>query len=80
MDLEATAQVTLKLDAALADQGRSRDDFQLVITPPYQVTADMVKGYEDLGVDQLIVHLGSQKAARIAARLVELESLIEAAA
>jgi len=80
MDLEATAQVTLKLDAALANQGRSRDDFQLVITPPYQVTADMVKGYEDLGVDQLIVHLGSQKAARIAARLVELESLIEAAA
>jgi probable F420-dependent oxidoreductase len=80
MDLEATAQVTLKLDAALAKEGRNRDDFQLVITPPYQVTTDMVKGYEDLGVDQLIVHLGSQKAQRISARLVELESLIEAAA
>ena len=80
MDLEATAQATLKLDAALAKEGRSRDDFQLVITPPYQVTADMVKGYEDIGVDQLIVHLGSQKAQRISARLVELESLIEATA
>ncbi len=80
MNLEATAQATLQLDAALAKEGRNRDDFQLVITPPYQVTADMVKGYEDLGVDQLIVHLGSQKAQRISARLVELESLIEAAA
>jgi probable F420-dependent oxidoreductase len=79
MDLVATAQVTLQLDAALAKEGRNRDDFQLVITPPYQVTADMVKGYEDLGVDQLIVHLGSQKPQRISARLVELESLIEAA-
>jgi probable F420-dependent oxidoreductase len=79
MDLVATAQVTLQLDAALAKEGRNRDDFHLVITPPYQVTADMVKGYEDLGVDQLIVHLGSQKPQRISARLVELESLIEAA-
>ncbi|MBT5700381.1 MAG: LLM class F420-dependent oxidoreductase [Gammaproteobacteria bacterium] len=80
MNLEATAQVILKLDAALAKEARNRDDFQLVITPPYQVTADMVKGYEDLGVDQLIIHLGSQKAERISARLVELETLIEAAA
>jgi isopentenyl diphosphate isomerase/L-lactate dehydrogenase-like FMN-dependent dehydrogenase len=68
------------LDAALTKEGRNRDDFQLVITPPYQVNADMVRRYEDLGVDQLIVHLGSQKAQRVAARLVELESLIEAAA
>lgn len=80
IDLDATAKVILKLDAALTKEGRNRDDFQLVITPPYQVNADMVKGYEDLGVDQLIVHLGSQKAQRVAARLVELESLIEAAA
>ena len=80
MDLEATAQATLKLDAALAKEGRNREDFQFVITPPYQVTTDMAKGYEDLGVDQLIVHLGSQKAQRVSARLVELESLIEATA
>ena len=80
MDLDATAKVTLQLDAALTKEGRNRDEFQLVITPPYQVNADMVKGYEDLGVDQLIVHLGSQKTQRVAARLVELESLIEAAA
>ena len=80
MDLEATAQATLKLDTALAKEGRNREDFQFVITPPYRVTADMAKGYEDLGVDQLIVHLGSQNAQRVSARLVELESLIEATA
>ena len=40
----------------------------------------MVKGYEDLGVDRLIVHLGSQKPERVAARLAELETLVAAAA
>ena len=44
------------------------------------MTADLVKGYEDLGVDRLIVHLGSQKADRISARLAELETLVAAAA
>ena len=54
-------------DDALAKEGRTRENFQLVITPPYGVSADMVKGYEDLGVDRLIVHLGSQKPERVAA-------------
>ena len=80
LDLEATAQVIVQLDSVLKEAGRSRDDFELIITPPYQVSADMVKGYEDLGVDRLIVHLGSQKAERITARLAELETLIAAAA
>ena len=80
LNLEATAKITLNLDEALAAEGRDRDNFQLIITPPYAVTADMLKGYRDLGVDQLIVHLGSQKADRISARLIELESLVEAVA
>ena len=80
MDLEATAQVIVALDDALAKEGRTRENFQLVITPPYGVSADMVKGYEDLGVDRLIVHLGSQKPERVAARLAELETLVAAAA
>lgn len=70
----------MELDAALARENRSRDSFELVITPPFKVTADMVKGYADLGVNRLIVHLGSQKAQRITARLAELEVLIAAAA
>jgi probable F420-dependent oxidoreductase len=78
MDLEATAQVIVKLDVALAKENRNRDNFELVITPPYQVTADMVKGYQDIGVDRLIVHLGSQKPDRVKARLAEMQTLIAA--
>ncbi|MBQ74890.1 MAG: LLM class F420-dependent oxidoreductase [Gammaproteobacteria bacterium] len=80
MNVEQTAQVLVELDAALAKENRSRDDFELVITPPYRVSADMVKAYADLGVDQLIVHLGNQAAERISMRLAELETLVSAAA
>ncbi|MBT4162423.1 MAG: LLM class F420-dependent oxidoreductase [Gammaproteobacteria bacterium] len=78
MGLEATAQVITQLDSSLKSEGRNKDDFQLVITPPYQVTPDMVKAYEDLGVDRLILLLGNQKPERISSRLKELETLIEA--
>jgi alkanesulfonate monooxygenase SsuD/methylene tetrahydromethanopterin reductase-like flavin-dependent oxidoreductase (luciferase family) len=80
LNIEQTAQAIVELDAALSRENRSRDSFELVITPPFKVTADMVKGYGDLGVDRLIVHLDSQKAERITARLAELEVLIAAAA
>ena len=80
MSPEHTASVIVDLQAALAEEGRSLDDnFQLVITPPYQVTPDMVRAYADLGVDRLVVHLGSQKTDRIDARLKEMEGLVAAA-
>ncbi len=80
LDIAGVSDANASIDAALSAEGRSRDDFELVITPPYNVTADMVKAYEDLGVDRLIVHLGSQKEERVNARLKELELLVEAAA
>ncbi len=80
INVEQTAQVMAELDAALTKENRSRDDFELVITPPYRVTADMVKSYADLGVDQLVVHLGNQDAERVSARLAELETLVTAVA
>ena len=76
LDVPGTADVCQALDAALAEQGRSRDGFELVITPTFNVTADMIRGYEDLGVDRLIIHLGSQKADRINQRLHEIERLV----
>ena len=79
MDVEQTAAVIVAIDEALQKEGRTRDDFEIVITPPYQITAEMVKAYEDLGVDRLIVHLGSQKAERVDARMKEMELLVEAA-
>ena len=76
LDVPGTAEVCQALDAALAEQGRSRDGFELVITPTFNVSADMIRGYEDLGVDRLIIHLGSQKADRIDQRLHEIERLV----
>ncbi len=80
LDLENTASVITALDAALAEEGRSRDDFELIITPPYRVSMDMVKGYAELGVDRLIVHLGSQKPERVDARMKEMELMVESLA
>ena len=40
------------------------------------MTEDMIKAYEDLGVDRLIIHLGSQKAERVDRRLGEMEKLV----
>ncbi len=80
LDIENTASIITALDAALAEEGRSRDDFELIITPPYRVSVDMVKGYADLGVDRLIVHLGSQKQERVDARMKEMELMVESLA
>lgn len=80
LDLENTASVITALDAALAEEGRSRDDFELIITPPYRVSIDMVQGYAELGVDRLIVHLGSQKQERVDARMKEMELMVESLA
>ncbi len=80
LDLENTASIITALDAALAEEGRSRDDFELIITPPYRVSVDTVKGYADLGVDRLIVHLGSQKQERVDARMKEMELMVESLA
>jgi probable F420-dependent oxidoreductase len=68
------------LDAALGEANRKRGaDFQIVITPPYAVTEDMVREYAALGVDRLIVQLGSQHQDKIDGRLVELEKFVGAA-
>jgi probable F420-dependent oxidoreductase len=75
------AQAALKrLDAALAESNRKRGaDFQIVITPPYAVKEDMVREYAALGVDRLIVQLGSQHQDKIDGRLLELEKFVGAA-
>ena len=69
LNLDQVATMKSALTEALDDAGRSWSNFELIITPPYQITPDQLKAYEDLGVDRLILHLGSQKPDRIAARL-----------
>ena len=78
LNLVQTEDMKGALTQALRDAGRGWDDFELIITPPYQITPDLVKAYEDLGVDRLILHLGSQKPDRIAERLTLVSDLMNA--
>ncbi|MDH3643904.1 MAG: LLM class F420-dependent oxidoreductase [Gammaproteobacteria bacterium] len=76
---EQTAAVLTDLDAALSAAGRSRDGFEIIITPN-QVDADIIREFTDLGVERLVLHLGSQRPEKITARLAELEQLVAIAA
>ena len=75
---ELTAGVLRGVDRALAAAGRSREGFEIVITPQ-QATPETLKAFADLGVDRLVVQLGSQKPDAIERRLPELERLVKAA-
>lgn len=80
IDPRSTATALSKLDQVLALSGRSRDGFEIVITPPFRVSDDMVREYKDLGVDRLVLQLGSQKPESVAKKLTELETLVKVAA
>ena len=74
-----TAPVLENLDKALAAEGRSREGVEIVITPPYQVDEQMLNEFAALGVDRLVIQLGSQRSEKIEARMQELEALVTAA-
>jgi probable F420-dependent oxidoreductase len=67
-----------KLDSALEAEGRSREGFEIVITPPYNVTVDMLLAFQDLGVDRVLPMLGPQRPDAITERLQTLEGLVRA--
>ena len=73
---EQVAEISSELDEALAEAGRSRDDFELIITPP-SVRSDDVLAYRDLSVDRLVLHLGSQKEESVKRRLDEIGEHIQ---
>lgn len=74
----STAPVLHELDQALRAAGRSRRDFQVIVTPN-TVDDDAIRAFQQLGVDRLVVHLGSQRAEKVAARLAELAHLVRVA-
>lgn len=67
------------LDRALAAKGRSRDGFQIIVTPN-TVDDDGIRAFQDLGVDRLVLHLGSQRAEKVDRRIGELEHFVAVAA
>jgi probable F420-dependent oxidoreductase len=81
LDPARTKGMLDKLDAAFAKAGRKRGpDYQIIITPPMSVTADMLPEYAALGVHQVIPNLGSQRPDKVDLRLPELELMVKRAA
>jgi len=67
-----------RLDRALESAGRSRDGFQVTVSPYlHPLTPDMVDQYSDAGIDQLSVMLLAFSAADVAPQLDLLEPCFE---
>lgn len=77
-DPAATRAMIGALDAELAKVGRSRGPgFEIIITPPAGMPLDAMEEYLGIGVDRLVLNLGSQRPERVDARLTELEALVK---
>ncbi len=76
---EQTGTILQHLDEALVARNRSREDFEIIITPN-TADADTIRAFEDLGVHRLVLHLGAQRPEALNKRLVELEKLVAIAA
>lgn len=72
---EATRPIFAKLDGYLEAAGRDPALFRRVITPTRN-DAESLEEFRNLGVDELVLHLGSQKPGAIDQRLNELEALV----
>ena len=70
-----------RLDEAFAKAGRSRGkEFEIIITPPATMPINAMQEYTELGVDRLVVNLGSQRPERVDQRMAEVERLVRMAA
>ncbi len=77
-DPAGTREMVGRLDAALAKAGRRRGDgFQIIMTPPAPMPLDAMQEYAEVGVDRLVVNLGSQRPERVDARMAEIERLVK---
>ncbi len=78
-DPAGTTEMIARLDAAFAKEGRTRGaDFQIIMTPPANMPIDAMRAYADIGVDRLVVNLGSQRPERVPGRLAEIATLARA--
>jgi probable F420-dependent oxidoreductase len=80
-DPAGTKDMIRRLDEAFAKAGRSRgQEFEIIITPPATMPVDAMQEYAGLGVDRLILNLGSQRPERVSQRMAEIERLVKMAA
>ena len=77
LEPEACAERIRALDRLLAERGRSREDVLVSVSPYMQsVDADMIKRYEDAGVDQVILLAFAPTEDGIVATLDSLAKLM----
>jgi hypothetical protein len=77
-DPAATKEMLNHLDAAFAKAGRRRGkEFQIIITPPVAMPMDAMQEYAEVGVDRLVVNLGSQRPERVDQRMAEIDKLVK---
>jgi alkanesulfonate monooxygenase SsuD/methylene tetrahydromethanopterin reductase-like flavin-dependent oxidoreductase (luciferase family) len=77
-DPAATKGMLDQLDAAFAKAGRKRgDEFQIIVTPPVAMPMDAMQAYVEVGVDRLVVNLGSQRPERVDQRMAEIAKLVK---
>jgi probable F420-dependent oxidoreductase len=75
---DATKEILGSLDAAFAKAGRRRgEEFEIIITPPLSLPMDAMQEYAEVGVDRLVVNLGSQRPERVDHRMAEIEKLVK---
>jgi probable F420-dependent oxidoreductase len=78
-DPAGTREMIARLDAAFAREGRTRGPgFQIIMTPPANMPLDAMREYAEVGVDRLVINLGSQRPDRVAARLADIAALTRA--
>ena len=77
-DPAGTKAMLDQLDAAFAKAGRRRgDEFQIIVTPPVAIPMDAMQEYAAVGVDRLVVNLGSQRPERVDQRMAEIAKLVK---
>lgn len=77
-DPASTKQMMDQLDAAFLNVGRKRDpEFQIIVTPPLSMPLDSMQTYAEIGVDRLIVNIGSQQPERLKNRMSEIEKVVK---
>jgi probable F420-dependent oxidoreductase len=76
-DPAGTKEMVGRLDAALVKAGRRRGaGFEIIMTPPATMPLDAMQEYAEIGVDRLVVNLGSQRPERVGARMAEIGRLV----
>ena len=76
---EQTARILEKLKQSLEAEERSLKDFDVIVTP-LNDDQETLDAFAELGVNRLVLHMGSQAPAKLEKRLVQLEDIVRSVA